>query len=272
MDFQITQLWGTSFLTPLRNSTAGRVGPARHGELRECASAGWRRPRRCARRGPFLEDLGRLRQRPSVVEVRCLPFSGRRLCALWPSGSAKMPSSMRKAGGRDHPGRRGRGCGAGVSHPRSHERGPRCRHGMRPRKCFRGNTSPQRRSTARGRASSSGFWPGAVHVPPQARMHIEFENGRPVAVETARRLGCDGALVGVVEGAKGEPLAIGRRTRAVPPAIRRALRVRDGGCRFPGCDRSRHVHAHHIKHWADGGRDLPGQPRDLVFVSSPAGA
>lgn len=29
--------------------------------------------------------------------------------------------------------------------------------------------------------------------------------------------------------------------------------VRDGGCRFPGCDRSRFVHAHHIKHWADGG-------------------
>ena len=80
-----------------------------------------------------------------------------------------------------------------------------------------------------------------------------FDNGRPVAVETARRLGCDGALVGVLEGAKGEPLAVGRRTRAVPPAIRRALRVRDGGCRFPGCDRSRYVQAHHIKHWADGG-------------------
>ena len=68
-----------------------------------------------------------------------------------------------------------------------------------------------------------------------------------------RRLGCDGALLGVVKGARGEPLAVGRRTRAVPPAIRRALRVRDGGCRFPGCDRSRHVHAHHIRHWADGG-------------------
>lgn len=81
----------------------------------------------------------------------------------------------------------------------------------------------------------------------------EFDNGRSVAVETARRLGCDGALVGVVEGAQGEPLAVGRRTRAVPPAIRRALRVRDGGCRFPGCDRSRFTHAHHIKHWADGG-------------------
>ena len=45
-----------------------------------------------------------------------------------------------------------------------------------------------------------------------------FEHGGNVAVETARRLGCDGALVDVVEGAKGEPLAVGRRTRAVPPA------------------------------------------------------
>ena len=80
-----------------------------------------------------------------------------------------------------------------------------------------------------------------------------FEQGGPVAVETARRLGCDGALIGVVKGARGEPLAVGRRTRAVPPAIRRALRIRDGGCRFPGCDRTRFTHAHHIRHWADGG-------------------
>ena len=80
-----------------------------------------------------------------------------------------------------------------------------------------------------------------------------LEHGGSVAVETARRLGCDGALLGVVKGARGEPLAVGRRTRAVPPAIRRALRIRDGGCRFPGCDRTRYAHAHHIRHWADGG-------------------
>ena len=92
-----------------------------------------------------------------------------------------------------------------------------------------------------------------------------FEHGGKVAVETARRLGCDGALLGVVKGARGEPLAVGRRTRAVPPAIRRALRVRDGGCRFPGCDRSRHVHAHHIRHWADGGETALG---NLVTLCS----
>ena len=107
--------------------------------------------------------------------------------------------------------------------------------------------------------SANGAHEVVVHIAHDALRDVpessgaEFDSGHIVAVETARRLGCDGALIGVVEGAQGEPLAIGRRTRAVPPAIRRALRVRDGGCRFPGCDRSRYVHAHHIKHWADGG-------------------
>ena len=109
------------------------------------------------------------------------------------------------------------------------------------------------------KGSASGAHEVLVHIAHDALRNApessgaEFDNGHAVAVETARRLGCDGALVGVVEGEQGEPLAVGRRTRAVSSAIRRALRVRDGGCRFPGCDRSRFVHAHHIKHWADGG-------------------
>ena len=99
-----------------------------------------------------------------------------------------------------------------------------------------------------------------------------FEHGGEVAVETARRLGCDGALLGVVKGARGEPLAVGRRTRAVPPAIRRALRVRDNGCRFPGCDRSRFVYAHHIRHWADGGETALDNLVTLCSQTSPPGA
>ena len=52
---------------------------------------------------------------------------------------------------------------------------------------------------------------------------------------------------------KGEPLNVGRKTRSIPPTIRRALKRRDGGCRFPGCTCTRFVDAHHIQHWADGG-------------------
>ena len=81
----------------------------------------------------------------------------------------------------------------------------------------------------------------------------QLEGGNCVAAETARRIGCDAGLVRWVENHKGEPLSIGRKTRTIPPAIRRALKRRDGGCRFPGCTCTRFVDAHHIRHWADGG-------------------
>ncbi|MBI5106643.1 MAG: DUF222 domain-containing protein [Solirubrobacterales bacterium] len=74
----------------------------------------------------------------------------------------------------------------------------------------------------------------------------------PVSADTARRISCDSAIVTLVERA-GEPLSVGRRTRAIPPAMRRALRSRDRGCRFPGCGRRDGVDAHHIEHWAAGG-------------------
>ena len=81
----------------------------------------------------------------------------------------------------------------------------------------------------------------------------ELDRGPALALETIRRLGCDGTVVGLVEGRDGEPLNIGRKSRAIPPAIGRALRARDGGCRFPGCDRTRFCNGHHVKHWIDGG-------------------
>ena len=81
----------------------------------------------------------------------------------------------------------------------------------------------------------------------------ELDEGPALALDTARRLACDATLVGLVEAADGEPLDIGRKTRAVPAALARALRARDRGCRFPGCDRTRFTHAHHVQHWADGG-------------------
>ena len=54
-------------------------------------------------------------------------------------------------------------------------------------------------------------------------------------------------------GRAGHPLDVGRKTRSIPPAIRRALQARDGGCRFPGCSNRCFVDGHHIRHWAAGG-------------------
>jgi hypothetical protein len=81
----------------------------------------------------------------------------------------------------------------------------------------------------------------------------ELEDGPALALDTARRLACDASIVGIVEGEDGEPLDIGRKTRSIPLAISRALKARDGGCRFPGCDRKRFCDGHHIVHWANGG-------------------
>ena len=81
----------------------------------------------------------------------------------------------------------------------------------------------------------------------------ELERGPSVASETARRLACDASVVRILENEKGEPLDVGRRTRTIPPSIRRALNSRDKGCRFPGCSFKRYVDGHHVKHWAQGG-------------------
>ncbi|QGF23654.1 hypothetical protein Rai3103_08200 [Raineyella fluvialis] len=52
---------------------------------------------------------------------------------------------------------------------------------------------------------------------------------------------------------EGDVLAMGRTRRFATPSQRRALRVRDGSCQFPGCTQHRRLKAHHIRFWADGG-------------------
>ncbi|HUE84703.1 MAG TPA: DUF222 domain-containing protein, partial [Vicinamibacterales bacterium] len=81
----------------------------------------------------------------------------------------------------------------------------------------------------------------------------ELEDGTGVSGETCRRLACDGSIVNVAHDRDGSVLDVGRRTRTIPPALRRALDVRDRGCRFPGCG-LRFTDAHHVRHWADGGQ------------------
>ena len=76
-------------------------------------------------------------------------------------------------------------------------------------------------------------------------------DGVRVCAETSRRMACDAARVAMCHR-DGEVVSVGRRTRTIPPHIRRALEERDRGCRYPGCA-SRFTEAHHVKHWADGG-------------------
>ena len=78
----------------------------------------------------------------------------------------------------------------------------------------------------------------------------QIENGPGVD----RSIACDSAVVAVLQAARpGELLRLGRKTRKISAALRRALRIRDGGCQFPGCHRQRHLQAHHVVHWLHGG-------------------
>ena len=82
---------------------------------------------------------------------------------------------------------------------------------------------------------------------------VEVDHGAvDVSAETSRRFSCDASVVPIRHGADGAVLDVGRKTRTVPPSIRRALQARDRSCRFPGCT-ARRCDAHHVEHWIDGG-------------------
>jgi len=77
---------------------------------------------------------------------------------------------------------------------------------------------------------------------------------QPISGEAARRLACDARISRIITGGKSEPLDVGRATRTIPAALRRAVIARDNGCTAPGCDRPpAWCDVHHMVHWIDGG-------------------
>ena len=116
--------------------------------------------------------------------------------------------------------------------------------------------TPRRAGECRRRRRSphpcSGPRPAVSKPAAPSQTVLDEGGGIHVSAETARRLACDAATVTMQHGARGEILDVGRRTRTISPALRRALASRDGQCRFPGC-RNRRCDVHHLRHWADGG-------------------
>jgi hypothetical protein len=80
------------------------------------------------------------------------------------------------------------------------------------------------------------------------------QTGQVLSAATVRRMACDAEVVPAVLGTAPAPLDVGRSHRLVPPAIRHAAWMRDGGCTYPGCTiPPAWTDAHHVTHWADGG-------------------
>ncbi len=79
-------------------------------------------------------------------------------------------------------------------------------------------------------------------------------NGHNINPESARRFSCDAAIQPLLVNSNNDPLRVGRKTRLINNTLRRAINHRDANmCRFPGCSTTKRLHAHHIKHWSQGG-------------------
>ncbi len=145
------------------------------------------------------------------------------------------------------PGRRGHlgpatsGCVGAAGRDGPH-RGPRrrTRRGSLSGGLARGGGGRRRRP---GRPDVAGPGGGVLEVEDAAIR---------VSAETSQRLACDASVVTMHHDADGQVLDVGRKTRTIPTAIRRALSARDTRCQFPGCSATR-CDAHHIDHWMDGG-------------------
>ncbi len=85
----------------------------------------------------------------------------------------------------------------------------------------------------------------------------------PLLTDAERRyLTCD-ATCEVWFERDGEVIGAGRATREINRRLRRALEHRHPSCAVPGCGATRGLHAHHIRHWEDGG---PTELANLVLV------
>jgi hypothetical protein len=134
---------------------------------------------------------------------------------------------------------------ARPSSPGPRSPGPRSPRPLSARPSSPGPRSPEPRSPGPLSPGPRGDLLGDVPI---------LADGQPITPGQARRIACDAAVIPIVLGGDSEPLDIARATRVVPAGLRRALQARDGGCRFPGCDRpAPWCDAHHLIHWADGG-------------------
>jgi len=79
-----------------------------------------------------------------------------------------------------------------------------------------------------------------------------------ITANQARRLACGAGIIPVVLDGDSQILDLGRQARLFTTAQRKALRLRDHGCRTEGCNTpATWTEAHHLQPWAnDGPTDL----------------
>ncbi len=87
----------------------------------------------------------------------------------------------------------------------------------------------------------------------------EMEFSLPISAKAVERLACDCSVTRILLDADSMVIDVGRAKRRPSGPTYKALKVRDRGCVWPGCDRpATWTSAHHLVHWIRGGpTDLP---------------
>jgi hypothetical protein len=95
-------------------------------------------------------------------------------------------------------------------------------------------------------------------APANAEAGVVVEAGPRVGRSAVEAILCDGIVEVTARTRDGIPLAMGRRSRVIPPRLRRYILARDGAaCTIAGCTSRYRLRVHHITRWADGGRTDP---------------
>jgi len=82
----------------------------------------------------------------------------------------------------------------------------------------------------------------------------EMEFSLPISSTSIQRMACDCSVTRVLLNQESVTIDVGRSRRVISGALTRALKARDGHCRWPGCERSASMcDGHHLVHWIHGG-------------------
>ena len=82
---------------------------------------------------------------------------------------------------------------------------------------------------------------------------VATSSGAHLSLATLARLTSHAGIRWVADLPDGSQMDLGRHRRSPNRQMMRALRARDGHCRFPGCSSRHRLHAHHIRWWVHGG-------------------
>jgi len=95
-------------------------------------------------------------------------------------------------------------------------------------------------------------------VPSNGKAGFVWEAGPRIGRDALEAILCNAITEVTARAEDGTPMVYGRKTRTIPPALRRAILHRDGNtCAGEGCPSTHRLQIHHIIPWSEGGTTDP---------------